>query len=408
METLLQETTPQGGSELGESIREPGRSSQSPPLGSEPPSPSDDRAEKKKTEWFEQAKTLLEIGGTGGAFMAAGYVAETAHDDLLGVNFPISRTLTDYALTGGRFVIESVARLWIHPWISILGLSVIAVALALGTRLNIASEQRRVRVQAWGFLALLMLFAWKAYRLDVPYIKMEGVLRRSPISDAEKARHTWLSFRQEDIWRKLVCTHIASEKDKWTAVLDRQFPDCASRLEGCAAFSASQFRDLLLPLSPHNCFAIEQEYVINVYSTGFLLLVTILLVRSAPPAEKARRSLAGDCRAALRVLMLFVAVGSTVTIPYIYGKAIESTVLPAGRICFDSTDFSGQPKIEIANALIVWADDKFVTVYRTDSFEFLHLSRARVRYVSASSASDIIRTYALWYCQPQRSMEGGQ
>ncbi|HEY2325038.1 MAG TPA: hypothetical protein VGJ82_19425 [Thermoanaerobaculia bacterium] len=364
-------------------------------------SPSDGWG-KARTDWLEHAKTLLEIGGTGGAFMAAGYVAESAHDELLGVNFPINRTLTDYALTGGRFVIESVAKLWLHPWISIIGLLSIALALIVGSLVRLESHSLRVSIQTAGLVVLTLLFAWKAYRLDVPYIQMQDVLRHLPVTEPDenlKTTNGWLSFKQHDIWMKFLCTHIRSEVDKWTPLLEQQFPDCAGDAAGCAVFSSASIRDLLLPSAAHTCFSIEQEYVINFYATTFLLLVTILVVRSVPAQRKGQRNLPGECRAALRVFLLSIAIGSTVTIPYIYGKAIESTVLPAGRVCFESTDFAGQPKIELADALIVWADDKFVTVYRTDSFEFLHLSRMRVRYISASTASDIIRVFALWYCR---------
>jgi len=361
-------------------------------------------AKEEGGKWGEYLKTLLEIAGTGSVFIAAGYIAEIAHDELLGVNFPINRTVTDYALTGGRFFIETAARLWLHPWVSTFGVAVIAIVLFAGSLLNFKNDATRKHVQALTLFVIFLVVAWKTYRLDVPYIQMEGVLRRPPFGESfskQAAAKGWLLFKKHDVWEKFVCGHINSAEDQWSPVLNRQFPRCSEEGSQCSGLSMGTLRDLVLPSGAHTCFSLEQEYVMDVFVTVILMLVTVLVVRSVPSSERKTRSLAGDCHAALRILMLVIVFGSVFTLPYIYGKTIESTSYPAGRIAFDSSDFQGQSRIEIADALVIWADSKFVTVYRSDTFEFLHLSRERVRYLSADSTKDIIRVYALWYSPRQ-------
>jgi hypothetical protein len=152
-------------------------------------------------------------------------------------------------------------------------------------------------------------------------------------------------------------------------------------------------------------FSIEQEFVMNVFACAFLVTMTIFETRcnrgSLTDSDSDRHDSNLVPRGA-RVAAITIALLSSLTLPYIYGKVIKSMELPSGRVAFDSADPTSTPPmkpiIDIADGLLVQADDKFVTLYRSDNFEFLHLGRNHVRYVAVDRANDIIRVYALGYC----------
>lgn len=354
--------------------------------------------------WLESLRTSLTITGIGSALVGFGYVAEAGHDELLGMNFPINRTVTDYALSGGRFFVDVITKCWLHPWVSLAGLFAIGISVAILAAIRSHWPERHWIVDACGLGFIVIILVWKGYRLDFPYIQLEGILTRMPLDESAgpkmSTHSSWRRFKEAELRDKFVCTHIARIRDELSPALNRRFPQCAVIALRMETISSDTAADLLIPSAAHESFSIEQEFIINAMAAAYLLVMIFATRR--PPPKAGEPDLTTTWERMIRKLLIAVTIGSIATLPYVYGKVIHTTEAPAGRITFDSVDVVSnppmKPTVDSADGLLIWADDKFVTMYRSDVFEFLHLSRTRVRYIAIDRVYDIIRVYAKSFC----------
>jgi hypothetical protein len=370
---------------------------------------------KQKTDLLAYAKNALRLARAGGILIAVGYTAEAGHDELLGVNFPINRTVTDYSLAGGRFFVDVIIKSWMHPWISLAGLIAIAASITLVAAIRHRWPERPRIIDAFALLWIVAIPIWKGYRLDFPYIQLEGILKRMPLDESPPTQSppSWQRFKEAELRDKFVCSHIQGQRDEISRALDKRFPQCFAIVMRTETISSDTVQDLLVPSAPHYSFSIEQEFIISVFVAAYALAMifatapspqTSAVQVSAQPSgpQSPDTTHASALPAVLRGLSVVLTVASLVTLPYVYGKVIQGTESPAGRVAFDSVDAMStppmQPTIAFAYGLLIWTDDKFVTIYRSDTFEFLHLGRNRVRYISVDRTKDIIRIYAKAYC----------
>jgi hypothetical protein len=347
--------------------------------------------------------------GASGALVAIGYIAETGQDEMLGVTFPIERSVTDRAVAGGRFLVELGSRILLHPWLFLIGL--LCIGLAVGLRWLLLTIFPKWPMVATVTISVLVgcVLAWKSYRLDFPYIQLDGILTRPPISEHGQPRTiSWRQFKESDLTEKLVCSHIISKTDEMSALLASPFP-CDGLTLNHQVFTRATAEDLFVPSAKHSSFSIEQEFIFNVLATSFVIVLGILATRhrrydKERHAVRSEMSLSSNARA----LVICIAASTAITLPYVYGKVVEPTDYPSGRAAFDSVDVTSPPPykpiIETADGLLIRADDKFVTIYRTDAYEFLHLATSRVRYVAVDRTNDIIRVYAKGYCNQEPSI----
>src|SRR5262249_51986020 len=146
----------------------------------------------------------------------------------------------------------------------------------IGFAMLVMKLEHRVGVVI-GILPLLSVFVWKSYRLDYPYVQLEGVLKKPPLSTTAAISPTWREFKEPDLREKLVCSHIALEQDEMTAVLARTFP-CKLVAFNNGTFNRATIADLLIPSAKHASFSIDQEFVMNVFASCFIVTTTILLI----------------------------------------------------------------------------------------------------------------------------------
>src|SRR5438105_15294817 len=96
------------------------------------PSPSTIRspAEPVRSGLVDVIKWLLTSAGLSGRFVASGYVVKTAYQKFLGTEFP-DLTTSDYVVSAGGFLLDSIASVYSAIASHILPISAIAALFAI-------------------------------------------------------------------------------------------------------------------------------------------------------------------------------------------------------------------------------------------------------------------------------------
>ncbi len=337
-------------------------------------------------------RILLSSAGVLGVLAGIGYLAETAQENLLGIQLGERHSVNDYALAGGGFFADVLRVSWRHGVIAAVMIALIVAAALTAEAVRKRMHARRPQL-TWltGFVIIIVAYAVKSVWLDVPVIRMSDLLSTPPICAGTAAADR----RDHDTWLHLVCARRDVNLDNALRSKNIQCPPEFS-------WSGWQHPERgLFTAMRYSRLSLEQKFTINVFVTGFLAYCALLLYTAR--SEMVVSPLA---RSVLHVVVLMISVVNVLALPFIYGKVIRSTDMPSGRIVYSSLsdDLKEEPRNVVA--LVLAANDKFALFYDTETNQFIEVARSKVHWIAIDGSEDLVVQRMIYFITTSNCAEG--